>query len=206
MEAEKKIREAEYFLNQLNNIPQDSDEFIYNLSAFLTAWRSVLDIILYDYAEKFNLGLTREEKVTDRDFEVAARALQHTQALQFIKWWRDQCNRIARDPLLGKLWKIRVKIVHRGYPPMRREFFLYLMETIAVGTTLTGISSAEAMTPTPSTPNSIPPNTFTPSGHSHREVTVYFQEIPNRNVIEVCDEALNKIKDIFREASQCFGT
>lgn len=102
MDAEKKIQEAEYFLNQLRNIPQDSDEFMYNLSAFLNAWRSVLDVMLYDYAEKFALGLTRDEKITERDFEVVAKALQHTQASQFINWWRQQRNRLMQNPLWKK--------------------------------------------------------------------------------------------------------
>ena len=201
MDAEKKIQEAEYFLNQLRNIPQDSDEFMYNLSAFLNAWRSVLDVMLYDYAEKFVLGLTRDERITERDFEVAAKALQHTQALQFIKWWRQQRNRLMRNPL----WKKRIIFVHRGYPPMTRVYTLYLAETIALSSTFTiAGASAEATAPTSSTPNAIPPSTSV-SSDSRREIEVRFRDIPDRNIIDICDETFKEIREIFEEASQRFG-
>jgi len=52
--ARDKLAEAEYFLRQLENSQDDKKGFDFNLSAFVVAWRSVIDIMLYDFAEKFS--------------------------------------------------------------------------------------------------------------------------------------------------------
>ena len=89
MQSEKKLAEANYFLGKLRITPQDAtheNESKYTLSAFLNAWRSIIDIILYDYSEKFGLCVSRDEKFLARDFEIAARATNTVLALTFVQW------------------------------------------------------------------------------------------------------------------------
>jgi len=80
MDTRDKLEEAQYFLNSLRD-EEDPNRFNYNLSAFLGAWRSVLDIMLYDLAEVWTLGLTREDRITDNEFSVAAKALNYSDAI-----------------------------------------------------------------------------------------------------------------------------
>lgn len=87
MEAKNKLSETRYFLNRIKRLKNKPDEFMHNLSAFLSAWRSVLDVLLYDYAEKY-FGWSREDKLTQRDFEVAAKISKITDAQTFIQWYR----------------------------------------------------------------------------------------------------------------------
>ena len=112
MESKRKLDEARYFLGSLEHTTEDGEEFYYNLGAFLNSWRSVLDIMPYDFAEKYQLGFTRDDRVEDYEFQMASRALNHTNALKFLKWWRQQVGKIQIDPLSRK----RIDIVHHGYP------------------------------------------------------------------------------------------
>jgi hypothetical protein len=41
----------------------NEDEFHFILSAFLSAWRSVLDVMLYDFADHYKIGLSRDDKM-----------------------------------------------------------------------------------------------------------------------------------------------
>jgi hypothetical protein len=59
-----KFAEAKYFLDVLPQMANNPDGFYYNLSAFLTAWRSTLDVMLYDLAEHFSLGFSREDEMS----------------------------------------------------------------------------------------------------------------------------------------------
>jgi hypothetical protein len=112
MDTRNKLNEAKYFLDALNRTQNTPEKFQYNLSAFLNAWRSVLDVMLYDFAEFYSLGFTREEKLTDRDFWVAARAKNLNNALRFNEWWRQKQGTLMNNPL----WKKRTITAHRGYP------------------------------------------------------------------------------------------
>jgi len=44
MYARKRLDEARYFCGKLS-VAENDDEFYFNLSAFLNAWRSILDVI-----------------------------------------------------------------------------------------------------------------------------------------------------------------
>lgn len=91
---------------------QDRDEFDYYLDAFVLAWRSVLDIMLYDAAEIFSLNLSREQHIADYEFLLVARALKHTKAQAFIEWWHERAQgSLSQNPL----WSKRTIISHRGF-------------------------------------------------------------------------------------------
>lgn len=112
MRARKKLNEAGYFLDALKRTRHLA--FEYNLSAFVTAWRSVLDLMLFDFAEKYSLGFGREDRVTAEAFSNAAKDAKCERALSFLNWWNDQVSQLRKNPLFTK----RDMIVHRDYPEM----------------------------------------------------------------------------------------
>jgi hypothetical protein len=218
MQAAKKLDEARFFLDWLSRTPQDTthaDEFMYILSAFLNSWKSVLDVLLYDYAEKFSLGLSREERITDRDFEVAARALQNTQASSFVHWWRQQLSLLSQNPL----WTKRKIIVHRGYPPTMRKYTVFVTDSIAVSSTISvygsstppissgsssAISPAAPTSPTSPSHNSQHPITTTTPNETRIEIR--FADLQDRSVVDYCQQAFHEIERIVNSAFSQFRT
>lgn len=199
MDSKNKLEEVRYFLNKLRLTAQDGDEFMYILSAFLSAWRSVFDVMLYDYAERYSLGLTREDRITDHEFEIAAKALNHTEALRFIRWWRQQRSVLKQNPL----WKKRTIVIHRGYPPAIHVHRLYVAESLALSSTFTvsgGI--AESYVESGAPPGAIPTETPRPEVH----VETRFRDLPDRSVVDYCQEAFEKMEEIVEATEREFPT
>jgi len=118
MQAERKLREARYFLKKLNDSKLEFDEFTYNLSAFVSAWRSVFDVLLYDYTERY-FGINREEKikVTRESFGMASKAIQefNPEAQRFIEWYNEKIERVLQKEEETKdLWSLRNFLLHKG--------------------------------------------------------------------------------------------
>lgn len=122
MDTGKKLREADFFLKALHKTSfNNRDEFHYYQSAFLSSYRSILDIMLYDFAELYRIGLTRENRLFYSDFNRVTHATQNTRALEFIKWWRQKERSFQKE----RLWRMRPEIVHRGYPEMRIKVYAH---------------------------------------------------------------------------------
>ena len=101
MHTRNKILEADFFLEKLQQTPDDPD-FTFYLSAFLSAWRSVLDIMLYDFAEHFSLGITRDDKINEQNFIFVAKTFGNHSAVEFIRWWRGNQGVLINNPLWRK--------------------------------------------------------------------------------------------------------
>ena len=208
MDTRSKLSETNYFLNNLPNVQNNPDEFYYNLSAFLTAWRSVLDVMLYDFAEHFNLRFTREDEMTVRDFTLAARILRNNEATEFILWWKQKQGLLSATPL----WRKRNINFHRG----RLGVSHYTVYTSGSG----GTSNTIAITSGFHTmitgnmvypeffdtlvPGAIPTdttvNTTAPTTNIQTNMEYYFDDLPNQTVIETCRIAYEKIVEIVEEA------
>ncbi|MFA5364916.1 MAG: hypothetical protein WC325_07025 [Candidatus Bathyarchaeia archaeon] len=172
MDTGKKLMEAEYFLEILLQTDFNKrDEFHYNLSAFLSAWRSIFDIMLYDFAEIFKIGLSRESKIYDESFALAAHNTQNTQALGFIKWWRKKVNNLSKN----RLWDMRPEIVHRGYPEMRTK--AYANFSVIVASDNPNLDETQT-------------SKFT---------------VTDSEILKMCNEGLDSMKDIVNEAERTFG-
>jgi len=198
MESRKKLEEAHYFLDKLRAVAQNSDEFMYMLSAFLNAWRSVLDVMLYDYAEKYSLGLTREDRITDHEFGIAAKVLNCTGALHFLRWWRQQRSSFQRNPL----WRKRILVVHRGYPPITQTLQLYVAESLALSSTFTvsGATPPIHIESEASSAGAIQTEMHRPNRHAE----TYFKDLPDRSVVDYCQQAFDKMKEIVETAEREF--
>jgi hypothetical protein len=211
MQVKEKLNEAHYFLDMLRNAPQDNAherQFIYILSAFLNSWASVLDVLLYDYLEKFSLGFSRSERITERDFEIAARALNHTQATLFIRWWNQQLGLLSNNPL----WTKQNLMVHRGYPPTMHVYMIYVAESMAISSTIS-VYGASTITAGSSGPSAIPPTT-TPSSATPQpapqtaqtRAEIRFADRQDRSVIDYCQMAYDEMERIVSSALALFGT
>ena len=129
METRKKLEEARFFLEKFRKSLSRATEkeYYYYLSAFLSAWRSVLDVMLYDFAKYYSLGLTSEDKVSHDEFFIVAKAQSKDKALGFLKWWEKKIQKLSKN----KLWKMRHIIIHRGYPEIMHA--LYVPESMSSG-------------------------------------------------------------------------
>lgn len=127
IEANEKLSEAKYFLEQMMSLDFmgletgmfDDKKFSYNFDGFVVAWHSVLDILRFDFAEKFSLGITRQDRVPHRDyFRHLAEGLasknpkDFLEAVAFYEWMsRQEDDLLKRHALLLEKRHI---VVHRG--------------------------------------------------------------------------------------------
>jgi len=184
MDTRKKLKEAEYFLKALP-YTHNTDQFYYTLSAFLSAWRSVLDVMLYDFAEHYNVGLTRKDKMYPHDFWIVAHAQKHANALEFFSWWNKKIEELSKN----KLWKMRPEIVHRGYPEIKHK--IYVPDTISSGSIV--IVSGEEI-------GGVSGGPFATTDFSSD-----FFEVKASDVVKMCNEGFVLMESIVNEAEKKFG-
>ena len=129
MQAENKLEEARFFLDKLKRISRtiaaDSDweedrdvysiepKFKHNFSACVQALRSVFDVLLYDYAEKyFKWSRSPEPKhyMNAKRFSKIAKNRGLPEATRFLEWYSGKFDEIKKEHLSY----VRVATVHRG--------------------------------------------------------------------------------------------
>ena len=105
MEAERKLREAEYHLQRMRELYLDNMEhFRYELNAFLYSAQRVPNTILEDFNKIFSLGINSETELNSSTFETNAYQLNNIQALTFLLWWtRFKNTNIISYPLFFML-------------------------------------------------------------------------------------------------------
>jgi len=205
MEAKRKLEEARYFVKRIEECRNAEDEFLYNLSGFLNAWRSIVEVMLYDFAERYSLGLTRQQRITPRDFEIAAQVLGRTEASRFLEWWRRQVGSLGENPLSEK----RNVSFHRGYPKVERRYSLYV-STPGVSSTLvpyyasfsTSFVGSNVTTTTTTASPHYSTQTYSKPSYVGQSDEYYFDDISDRTVLEVCKEGIDKMKDIVEKADR----
>jgi len=217
MEAKKKLNETYYFLNALKVNKERPDEFDYNLSAFLAALRGILDVMLYDFAEKYQLGFTRDDRFTFRNLKGSAKRQNKIDALQFLKWWSSQLDYFRKNPLYAK----RNIIVHRGYPPTTRVHRLYISDAVTLSSSFyipqqpAGFQGEPQVSEFAISPGSsagsqgvsnigssaIPPSAI---GQIETKVEVSFPDFPHQDALDVCQQACSNMKTIVEYAKKNF--
>jgi len=199
--ARYKLAEAEYFLTTIRQLPRGSGEFMYNVSAFLSACRGSFDVLLYDYATKYQLGFTLDDFIDDNAFERRAHTQNNHQALNFIVWWRNRLLQIQNDPVAGPLSTKRNVFIHRGRPPM--TFTVYVSATLTVSSSVRTIRDGTVQTQADSNPS---PPTSVSRGPTSPEPTqnVYFKDFPSRDVLSLCEEYFRIMTQTIEEAENQF--
>lgn len=202
MGARQKLNEAAYFLSAIERTRQNREEFDFNLSAFLSALSSVFDVMLFDFSEKYSLGFTRNDRLDDNGFEIAARArakiLKQSDALDFLKWWREQLGRLLKGPY-GPLHRKRIQIVHKGYLDMERRYVVQLSEIVNVSGG-TGVLWQGAVMA--GTENRLEPQNVVPRAAHDTRFEIYFQDLPERSAIDVCNHAFHEMENLVASAER----
>jgi hypothetical protein len=126
MRAEDKLEEAKDFLDMLKEISRtisaDSQweegrevhiiepKFKHIFSACIQALRSVFDVLLYDYAEKYKLIVGRQDYMNKNKFFTKAKACGSSKSRKFIKWYREKFEELMKE----HLFFVRKATAHRG--------------------------------------------------------------------------------------------
>ncbi len=186
MQTRRKLREACYFCERLSQAKND-DEFYFNLSAFLNAWRGILDVMLYDLAEHYSLGFSREDLMSEMEFGAVANALKKNDAVKFIKWWRHKQGDLRKNPL----WSERNITFHRGYPKIS-EYRIFVSPSGGTSVTITPYFKRVTYAPVSMNPPKDTSNYF-------------FSSREDKTVILYCYESLNEIDRIIAEAENVFA-
>jgi len=200
LEAEHKLSEVRYFLDKMKTLKSEPEEFMHNLSAFLSAWRSVPDILLYDYAEKY-FAWGREDRFNMRDLEVATRTSGLKEAQRFAQWYKKHIQSLSENPL----WKKRVVTVHRGRPKVKQTYRLYLLEVKSWDQerSITEIVKRDFSEVIPSSKVSSISKYKTPDAVVG-SVEFFFEDYPDREIWEICEEAYENMRNIVKEAQNTF--
>lgn len=197
--AGDKLQEAQYFLDQMRSHSGGTQDFMFKLSAFLSAARSVMDLLLYDYGIQYGL-FTINDKIYPDDFQRLAQG--NSMATSFYIWWSQKRDYLATHQIGGFLSEKRHIVVHRGQPAM--AWSLVLAETISFhsGLSFNPPSAAAGSAP----PNAIDVTTVAPPTVSTTSqlLTGYFADYPSESVVDLCEKYLQMLSSIVAEARTRF--
>ena len=206
MDTRKKLREACYFLNELTGYEQQPEIFDFYMSAFLHAWRGVMDVMLYDFSEYYALGFTREDELRSDIFENAAQRDKCSDGVKFIHWWLSKQDTLRINPL----WRKRNLSTHRGYLGMAAHVY-YLSGSGATSGTISryvahsGVINVESSGAYPVAGHGalgvMGQPVIQPDFASKR---LEFGDIPGKNAIDVCSDAYRDMEKIVEEAEKTF--
>ncbi|MEM1963269.1 MAG: hypothetical protein QXN23_06590 [Candidatus Caldarchaeum sp.] len=205
MEAQKKLEGAKYHFQRMEETYSKNEKhFTYELEAFLVKLRSVPDVLLQDFNEKFSLNINLEEKLDPKTFKERAEKMKNGQAIAFIQWWKENIDRMRSDKRGSILFSKRNISVHRKVlqPNLKK---VNVFETITVTESIKivkydeeGRLVEEWKSPeTPPKPREVKPTEI--------EINLFFSEYPEENVLEVCRMLLEMIEKFVEEAKNRFN-
>lgn len=201
MDTRKKLREAAYHLDALRKNQANDEPFEFEMSAYLYAWRSILDVMLYDFSEFYSLGFTRNDWLDFDRFLKAAKAKKCRDAEGFICWWFGKQKVLESN----QLWTERNVYAHRGYSGMKgaqTKVFYLIGSGGASGTILPFLPGSETIAG--SSGGAIP--TTSQAIHQVLEPPKRWEfiNIPGEDAIAVCEKALDEMSKIVGEAEKEF--
>jgi len=175
--TKEKLLEAKYFLERMIENRANRDAFKYNLSAFLSAARSVTLIMQKEFGN----------------------------VLGFADWYAVQKSKMATDDKMKILDDKRDVTIHQEPIRPRAHVFVSITDHINVTDSVSvhvirADGTIERHNSTPSPPPA--PN----ETESTVEWRWYFDEIPNIDVIEVCREHISKLESIVAECERLFSS
>jgi hypothetical protein len=199
----KKLRAAEYHLRRMSEEYERSTEiFNYELECFLVTIRSVLDVLLYDFAKKFQLGIDVNERLDYNTFRNRATKKNNIRASEFIEWWQKTKKELENSKV-GFLLKKRDIAVHRGsvepdIKKVKKSEKIVLPESIIYIRKDEKGNVIEKYRSPPESPKTIEP---TPPV----KINMYFSDNREKNVIDVCKELYEMVAGKVAEAKVKFN-
>jgi hypothetical protein len=215
IEANEKLREAKYFLEQMRRLDFmcletgmfEDKEFSYNFDGFIVAWHSVLDILRFDFAEKFSLGITRQERASRDYFRHLAEGLasknpkDFSEAVDFYEWMSRQEDDLLKRHAL--LLEKRHVIAHRGIvqtgigeETVERDF--------AVNVSSAGLTALIGDIVHESSTDSIPPHPgYLPVKIREKRAHTCFKDDPEeRSIVSICSSAYRDMAQLVANAEK----
>lgn len=172
--TKQKLLEAKYFLKRMIENQAERDTFKYNLSAFLAAFRSVTMIM-------------------QKEFNKVSR---------FADWYQVQQGKMKADDKMKLLNTKRTMTIHQQ--PVQPHAHVNVSISERVITTASISMIVTRADGTVERYNSAPPEP--PPTPTKNETTVqwrwYFDEIPDIDVVTVCQECMTKLEAIVSECEQ----
>lgn len=166
----EKLLEANYFLERMKEKQSDRDAFKYNLSAFLAAARSVTLIMQREFDEVFG----------------------------FKEWYAEKQSQMRNDETMGLLNNKRVMTIHQQPVRPRAHVNVSVREHVTVSDSISIVLTHADGTIERRESESAPPPTSA-NGEVITEWRWYFDELPEMNVVIVCEEHIVKLQTLVAE-------
>ncbi len=172
-----KLGESGYFLTQMKQTANDWMPFRFNLSAFLSAARSITFVIQKEYAQ------------------VAA----------FESWYKLQQEEMRKDKVLTFFNNLRVTSIHKKpvKPRFRSSFSLADVFSMPSGSTIELGDKKEGTYLTNVSVAEIAPADVT---KIRAEQTWHFDEKPDEDVITLCERYLSRLSTLVYECREKFDS
>jgi hypothetical protein len=174
MVVDEKIEEAKYFLDKIKKATERKD-FIPNLSAYLSATRSIPDYLLEDYNVKYGLKISLDKRLNKDIFEEVARRRNNPNAIAFIKGYNNNFKKLTRDKIAKLLLTKRNISVDRTDLPLQKNVSASIIENVGKRSAI-----------------------------SNTRVKWLFDDYKEADVIEVCKELLRLMNDFVKNVTTKF--
>ena len=103
--SETKLKAAENSLNRMNKVTTKSALWMPYFHTFLSSVFGAKEDLLYDYAEKYNLGISKDNRIYANDFENKAKEQNNQSAIKFIEWYKDEGDKLSDVDVVKALKK-----------------------------------------------------------------------------------------------------
>ena len=175
--TKQKLLEAKYFIERIIENQAERDAFKYNLSAFLAAFRSVTMIMQKEFSK----------------------------ASGFADWYQVQQEKMKADNMMKLLCTKRTMTIHQQPVQPRAHINVSISEPITITDSWSAILTRADGTVEryDSAPPESPPTTA--KTETNIQWYWYFDEIPNFDVVTVCQKCMTKLEVIVSECEQHFG-
>lgn len=201
MNVDKKILAAQYHLaNMKREYVTNEQHFIYETEAFLAKIRSIPDVMLEDYNQKFGLGIPLSNKLYPRTFESQAAALTdptvRKNALAFFTWWTGEMAKFQSDPFISLFFDKRHVSIHRiELHANLKKVTITASINMSASVTVTKVDELDSDTPEK------PEQDTSPAAPSHQptiedsKIDWFFNDYPAENILV----ASQKLLEIMRQ-------
>ena len=172
----EKLEEAKYFLEQMQIYVEDRKKLKFNLSAFLSAARSVTFIMQSDF--KSSPG--------------------------FSNWYKDKQKEMNKDEDFRFFNGLRVATIHQKSVEPHKKTGIGITESVPISDSIT-IKVIDKEGNTPSEQTSEPKKTKSPKETEVTVKHLWcFEERPNEELLGLCSKYIQKIEKLVEECEKQF--
>lgn len=176
--TEIKLNEAKYFLEQMKQHIDSPEEFVYNLSAFLSAARSVTFIMQNEFSK----------------------------IPEFREWYRRKQKKMENSELFRFFNGLRVAAIHRKVVIPNRNVKIEFTETITVGDSIVVEARDKDGNLLQRHESDFQPESSVENEHEDvkTEVYWYFDEKPESDAITLCTRYIEELELLVKECTEKF--